>query len=160
MDTFLSSVMSNPASVWFVIGFALLAIEIVAFGLGSGVLLFGSIGALITGALLWFGVVPSSWLVSVGCFAIASAIATAILWVPLKKMQSGAELGNDQSSDLIGFQFRLGGDITHAVPGSHRYSGVEWRVKISDHTSESTIAAGSRVKVAGVDAGVFYVVPD
>lgn len=160
MDTLLSGVMSNPASVWFVIGFGLLAIEIVAFGLGSGVLLFGSIGALTTGALLWFGVVPSNWLVSVGCFAISSAVATALLWVPLKKMQSGAELGNDQSSDLIGFQFRVAEDITHAAPGKHRYSGVDWKVKISDSSTDSIIAAGSRVKVTGVDAGVFYVVPD
>ena len=160
METVFSSIMSNPASVWFVIGFGLLAIEIVAFGLGSGVLLFGSVGALITGALLWFGVIPNSWLVSVGCFAIASAVATAVLWVPLKKMQSGAELGNDKSSDLIGFQFRLSGDITHAAHGSHRYSGVEWRVSIGEDSPVSEISAGSRVKVSGVDAGVFYVVPD
>ncbi len=160
MDSLIDNVTSNPANVWFIIGFTLLAIEIVAFGLGSGVLLFGSIGALVTGGLLWFGVIPSNWIVSVACFAIASAVATAVLWVPLKKLQSGAELGNDRSSDFIGHQFRVKSDVTHLAEGSERYSGVDWKVRISDDTDVSSITAGSRVKVAGIDPGVFYVVPD
>ncbi len=160
MDTLLSGILSNPTAVWFAIGFALLAIEIVAFGLGSGVLLFGSIGALITGALLWLGVVPSNWLISVGSFAISTAVATALLWVPLKEMQSGSELGRDQSSDFIGLQFRLGTDITHSTPGVHPFSGVNWKVKISDKSAESAIVTGTRVTVVGVDPGVFYVVAD
>jgi len=88
MESIWESIVGNQANIWFALGFALLAIEVVAFGFGSGVLLFGSLGALITGALLWFGVIPSSWIYSIACFAIASAAATAILWVPLKKMQA------------------------------------------------------------------------
>ena len=156
MDNFIN----NPANVWFVIGFALLAIEILAFGLGSGVLLFGSIGALITGALLWFGVLENNWIYSVACFAIASALVTIALWVPFKKLQSGAELGDDRSSDLIGYQFRASSDLTRMVEGKHRYSGIDWRVCISEDTDNDSISQGSRVRVAGVDAGVFYVVPD
>lgn len=160
MDGILAGLFANPANVWFGIGFALLAIEILIFGFASGVLLFGGIGALITGGLLWFNVVDANWVVSIGIFAIASALATLVMWFPLKKMQSGAELGNDQSSDLIGYQFRVKSDITHIVPGSHRYSGVKWRVEISDQSSSDRIAAGSQVKVAGVDPGVFHVVAD
>lgn len=156
----MDNLINNPANVWFVIGFALLAIEIVAFGLGSGVLLFGSIGALVTGALLWFGVVPSNWIISVGCFALASAGATVLLWVPFKRMQSGTQLGNDRSSDLIGYQFRTDTDITHTDKGLHRYSGIDWQVCISNDSSVSRIGKGGLVRVQRVDPGVFYVVPD
>lgn len=160
METFIDNLIHNPANVWFVIGFSLLAIEILAFGLGSGVLLFGSIGALITGALLWFGVLENSWIYSVACFAIASALTTIALWVPFKKLQSGAELGNDRSSDLIGHEFRVNSDLTRTVEGKHRYSGIDWRVCISEEAASDSISQGSLVRVAGVDAGVFYVVPD
>jgi len=128
--------------------------------MGSGVLLFGGIGALLTGGLLWFGVIPSNWVFSIGAFAVASSLATAVLWVPLKAMQSGAKLGNDRSSDLIGHQFRLASDVTRVEEGKHRYSGIDWRVVISEDATGDNIAQGSLVRVAGVDAGIFYVVPD
>ncbi len=159
MNGLLESILNNPSAFWFVVGFSLLAIEVVAFGLGSGVLLFGSIGALITGALLHFEVIPANWIISVASFAIASALATAVLWMPLKRLQSGAELGNDRSSDLIGYQFRLDSTVTPTNVGTHRYSGIHWQVRISDETSETTLNKGSSVRVAGVDPGVFHVVP-
>ncbi len=160
MNEIMSGLFANPANVWFAIGFALLAIEILIFGFASGVLLFGGIGALITGAVLWFNVIDANWVFSIGIFAIASALATLVLWFPLKKLQSGAELGNDQSSDLIGHQFRVNSEVTHTSPGTHQYSGVKWRVEISNQSSSSRIAAGSLVTVAGVDPGVFHVVAD
>jgi len=160
METVMSGLFSNPANVWFIIGFALLAIEILIFGFASGVLLFGGIGALITGALLWFGIIDVNWIFSIGVFAVASAVATLVLWFPFQKMQSGAELGNDQSSDLIGYQFRVTSDVTLTEPGSHQYSGVSWRVEISDQSQQDRIAAGSQVKVAGVEPGVFHVLAD
>ena len=160
MESVLESLMSNPANVWFVIGFSLLAIEILAFGMGSGVLLFGSIGALITGALLWFGVLENSWIFSVACFAIASALTTIALWVPFKKLQSGTELGNDRSSDLIGYQFRVDSNVTRMDEGKYRYSGVDWRVRLSEDTDKESISQGALVRVVGVDPGVFFVVPD
>jgi len=160
MENVITHLMNNQASLWFTLGFLLLAIEILAFGFGSGVLLFGSLGALITGALLWFGVIPSEWIFSVASFALAAVASTAILWKPLQSMQSGAKLGNDRSSDLIGHKFRLSSDVTRTVESKHRYSGIEWRVKISEDSNDDTIAEGSRVRVAKVDAGIFHVVPD
>lgn len=148
---------NNITAFWFALGFLLLAIEILAFGFGSGVLLFGSVGALITGALLWAGVLPATWLAAIACFAIASVIATAVLWVPFKKMQSGAELGNDKSSDLIGHSFRLDSAITRGAPGQTRYSGIDWRVEISSDSADEEIPAAAEVQVVGVDAGKFYV---
>lgn len=150
---------NNLPGFWFALGFVLLAIEILAFGLGSGVLLFGSVGALVTGALLYFNVLPSVWLMSIASFALASAAATLILWVPFKKLQSGASLGNDKSSDLIGHSFRLESELTRTDPASTRFSGIDWRVELSEGTDSERLESGTRVTVSAVNAGVFYVTP-
>ena len=150
----------NLVAFWFCLGFLLLSIEILAFGLGSGVLLFGSIGALLTGAFMWFGLLPQSWLSGIASFAVSSAVVTAVLWYPLKKLQDGPELGGDRSSDLIGHSFRLEQDIAIGNPGKTRYSGIDWRVEISSESDESQIANGQRVRVVSVDPGVFHVSAD
>lgn len=155
MDT----ILDNQASLWLGLGFVLLAIEIVAFGLGSGVLIFGGIGAVITGALIWAGVVPDVFIAGVACFALASAAATAVLWYPLKRLQSGTELGNDRSSDLIGHTFTLGGDINKTIHAQQKYSGISWRVEPSDEMKDPAIKAGTSVKVTAVSVGVFFVQP-
>lgn len=160
MDTVWEGIIGNQASLWFAIGFALLAIEILAFGFGSGVLLFASLGALVTGGLLWLDAIPQVWVYSIACFAVASALVTALLWAPFKRLQSGAELGNDRSSDLIGYQFRLDGDLSRTQEASHKFSGVPWRVQLSEDSATDAIASGSRVRVSAVNAGVFVVVPD
>jgi len=150
---------NNLSGFWFGLGFLLLAIEILAFGLGSGVLLFGSVGALITGALLYFNVIPAIWLPSIAAFAIASAAAAILLWIPFKKLQGGNELGNDQSSDLIGHKFRLDSELTRTGTASTRYSGVDWRVELSDSATSDRLEPGTQVAVTGVNAGIFYVEP-
>lgn len=155
MDTFLA----NQAAFWLALGFLLLAIELVAFGMGSGVLLFGSIGAIITGALLWFGLVPELFVAAVACFAVSTALATALLWKPLRRLQSGAELGNDRSSDLIGHKFVLSDDINRTVHSQQKYSGITWRVEPGQDLKNADIAAGTEVEVIAVKVGVFYVGP-
>lgn len=149
----------EQAGFWLALGFVLLAIELVAFGLGSGVLLFGSVGALITGALLWFGIVPNDSIASIACFAISTAAATALLWIPFKKLQSGAELGNDRSSDIIGHQFLLSSDISQQVHGQQKYSGIQWRVEPARGLKNPTIKAGTEVSVVAVQVGAFFVEP-
>lgn len=147
----------NQASFWFLTGFVLLAIEVLAFGFTSGVLLFGSIGALIAGSALFFGWVPHTWLAGIALFTLSSVASALLLWKPLKKLQDGGELGGDQSSDLIGYQFRLDSTVTLTSPGSVKYSGVDWRVELDDSEGEEQIDAGQKVSVSRVNAGVFQV---
>lgn len=151
--------LNNQAAFWLGLGFLLLIIELVAFGMGSGVLLFGSIGALITGALVWFGLVPDSFIPAVACFAISTAAATALLWQPLKKLQSGTELGNDRSSDLIGHSFALGGDLSRSLHAQEKFSGIQWQVELARELPDQMIVAGTQVRVVAVKVGVFYVEP-
>lgn len=152
-------VSSNQAAVWFGVGFLLLAIDALAFGFASGVLLFVGLGAVVTGALLWFGVVPNAFIVAVACFAISTAVITAILWQPLKRLQSTGELGKDRSSDIIGHSFNLTSDISRTVSGEQKYSGINWQVEPATDLAEDSIAAGTRVEVSAVSVGVFFVKP-
>jgi len=148
---------NNLAGFWFTLGFVLLAIEILAFAFGTGVLLFGGLGALITGALMVAGVIPTSWLFGVASFSIASVAIAVLLWWPLKKLQSGAELGQDRSSDLIGHTFYLDSDLSRREPGQTRYSGIDWKVIVADASKEEFLDSGTKVAVTAVNAGVFEV---
>lgn len=155
MDT----LFSNHATLWLCIGFILLAIELLVFGFASGVLLFGSLGALLTGGLLWFELIPNNFLSGIASFAVCTALITALLWIPLRKMQSGSELGNDRSSDLIGHTFTLSSSITRTDHGSQKYSGMSWRVEPDKELKAPAIDAGTEVTVSAVSAGVFFVKP-
>lgn len=152
--------LNNQAAIWLGLGFLLLAIEIAAFGLSTGVLLFGSIGAIITGTLLWLGIIPDYFIAAVACFALSSAAATALLWRPLKHLQNnGTELGNDRSSDIIGHTFTLGGDVNRTLHAQQKYSGINWRVEPSTELKDPAIKAGTQVAVTAVSVGVFFVQP-
>lgn len=153
----MDSLFINQATIWLALGFLLLAIEVVAFGFGSGLLLFGSLGALLTGVLLWFSLVPDSFIAAIACFAVSTSLLTVLLWKPLKRMQSGSELGHDRSSDLIGHSFVLASDVSRAAPGVQKYSGINWRVEPAEHLHDTVISAGTQVSVAAVSVGVFYV---
>lgn len=155
----LTTFMENQAALWIAAGFLLLAIEALAFGFSSGLLLFGSLGALITGALLWLSIVPDNFIAAVACFAISTASVTALLWSPLKRFQSGAELGNDRSSDIIGHTFTLSSDVSRTAPGVQKYSGINWRVEPSDAVAGDTLPQGTFVQVDAVSVGVFFVSP-
>jgi len=148
---------SNQYAFWFTLGFALLVVEALVFGFTSGVLLFTGIGALLTGGLLWSGLLPASWLNGIACFGICSGVSAALLWKPLLKFQNFDVPEKDNSSDMIGRKFRLEQDISLTQPGSTRYSGVDWRVEIDPDGDRDVIVAGTRVVVSSVDAGVFRV---
>jgi len=148
---------SNQHAFWFTLGFALLVLEALVFGFTSGVVLFTGIGALLTGGLLWGDVLPASWLYGIASFGICSSISAALLWKPLLKFQNFDVPEKDNSSDMIGYRFRLGQDISLQQAGTTRYSGIDWRVEIDPADDCDAIAAGTRVVVTSVDAGVFRV---
>ncbi|VAW86630.1 hypothetical protein MNBD_GAMMA16-2150 [hydrothermal vent metagenome] len=151
---------SHQYAFWFTAGFLLLALEALALGFSTGVILFAGLGALLTGALIWLGIIPSTWIAGIASFGLCSVVITALLWKTLKKLQDRNNhiSTKDYSSDFIGYSFRLTKTITHTQPGNTRYSGIEWRVEIEDAVSDvEEIDAGKKVVVCSVDAGVFRV---
>lgn len=151
---------TNLYALWFSIGFALLTLEALAFGFSSGLLLFGGIGALLTGALLWAGLLPATWTASIACFSIASTASAVSLWKVMRRRRDDAgSAPRDTSSDLIGLRFRLQDPTGVGAPGSTRYSGIRWRVEIDETGGPERLEAGRLVEVVSVDAGVFRVRP-
>jgi len=149
---------NNIDSFWFAIGFLLLIIEALALGFSTGFILFIGLGALLTGGLIWLGLVPATWLAGIATFAVSSVLISLALWKPLKKIQANNKPpAKDNSSDMIGLKFRLDSDISAARPGSTRYSGIEWKVEIDLDSDIKEICAGETVVVVSVDAGKFRV---
>jgi len=149
----------HQAAFWVTAGFVILAVEVLAFGLASGVLLFAGIGALATGGLIWLGIVPHTWIAGIACFAVTTAASALALWKPLKNFQGVGDVIPEPTSDLIGHQFRLDESISVSKPGTTRFSGVEWRVEVADKAGVETIDAGKKVSVVSIDAGIFRVTP-
>ena len=149
---------SHQAQFWLLLGFAMLAIEVVT-GFVSGVFLFAGLAALTSGILMSAGVLPETWTAGVACTGISSGIITALLWKPLKKLQRDRPSRRDDSSDLIGYEFVTECEITLGAPGSKSYSGITWRVEIDSAAGLDSIGAGQRVTVSSVGVGVFKVRP-
>lgn len=150
---------SNPHTFWVTVGFLLLIIEVVALGFSSGVLLFSALGALVTGGLIWAGLLPGTWLAGTASFGVSSAVLAVLLWKPLLRLQNYQVPEKDNSSDLVGLRFMLTETVTRDQPGTTRYSGIEWRVEIHPSLGIDRIDAGTPVAVMSVDAGLFRIMP-
>ena len=126
-------------------------------GFSTGVFLFAGLGALITGMLMSFAVLPETWIAGVACTGISTGVITSLLWKPLKKLQGDRATEKDNSSDLVGHEFVVESDIAVNKPGTTHYSGISWKVEIDKDAGIDTIQAGQRVSVSSVDVGVFKV---
>ena len=145
---------------WFAAGFILLAVELLVLGFSTGFVLFLGLAALVTGGLLRLELIPSTWLGSVAAFAIGSVVLSFVLWKPFKHLQHNRVIPKkDNTSDIIGYEFRLSEDISISSPGLTRYSGIDWRVEIDNDAGIENISAATLVTVTSVDAGKFYVAP-
>lgn len=148
---------NHQAEFWIFAGFALLALEVLT-GFTVGVFLFGGLGALTTGLLMTFAVLPETWTAGISCTGISSGVIAVLLWQPLKKLQGDdRQPEKDNSSDLIGYEFVVDSDITVSNPGTTNYSGISWKVEIDKDADVDTIQAGQRVSVSSVEVGRFKV---
>ena len=152
-------IQNNQPAFWFSLGFLLLIIEALVFGFTSGVVLFAGVGGLVAGGMMWFGIIPHTWLAGFVTFGLGSGLAAALLWKPLLRLQNDDPPTKDNSSDIIGYRFRLADTITLTAPGTTRYSGIDWRVEIDLDADITEIEGGSLVEVSSVDAGLFRVRP-
>jgi membrane protein implicated in regulation of membrane protease activity len=150
-------IQAHQSSFWVALGFLLLATEVLVFGFTTIIFLFAGIGAIITGLLMMSGVLAETWISGMACFGISTGIISVLLFKPLRKMQDSPAKVQPQSSDLVGYSFVLQQDITNIQPGTHRYSGISWKVEIDVSAGVDEIKAGQRVEVVSLDAGVFRV---
>jgi hypothetical protein len=150
-------IQAHQPGFWIALGFLLLATEVLVFGFTTIIFLFAGIGAVVTGLLMMSGVLAETWISGMASFGICTGIISVLLFKPLRKMQDSPAKVQPQSSDLVGYSFVLQQDITNIQPGTHRYSGINWKVEIDVSAGVDEIKAGQRVEVVSLDAGVFRV---
>jgi membrane protein implicated in regulation of membrane protease activity len=151
---------THQPGFWMTAGFIMLSAEVLLFGFTTIILLFAGLGALLTGLLMMSGLLPETWIAGTAGFGITTGIVSTLLWKPLKSMQDDSHVSpRQQSSDLIGHEFVLQQTVTTLQPGTHRYSGVDWKVEIDADAGVDSLEAGRHVTVSSVDAGIFRVRP-
>jgi len=145
---------------WFTLGFILLGVEMLVLGFSTGFVLFIGLAALLTGSLIWFDLIPHTWLAGVASFGVSSAVISALLYKPLKSLQNNSDEGaKDTSSDIIGLEFRIEQDVTPLNTGVKKYSGIDWKIEIDKSAEVDELSVGTLVKVVSVDVAVLRVVP-
>jgi hypothetical protein len=144
-------VTANMAESLIIIGLALLVIEIVVLGFTTFVLFFVGIAAVITGGLLYIGVLPDSLLSALSSTAFFTALLAIFLWRPLKTMQNKVE-SKKVTSDLVGHSFVLIENVAPGLSPIYRYSGIDWKL-----ISDEELSAGTTVEVTDLDVGVFHI---
>ena len=105
-------IQNNQSGFWIAAGFTMLAAEVLLFGFTTIILMFAGLGALMTGLLMMFGLLPETWIAGTSCFGISTGIISTLLWKPLKSMQDNRALSRKPSSDLIGYEFVVQQQVT------------------------------------------------
>lgn len=143
----------SPTVIWMLAGALMIALEIMALpGIGF---LFAGLGALTVGVCLMLGVIVET-IPQFSVFFIATAIWTAILWKPIKKMMRGKDSG---FSDMVGSTAVVFGDALQ--PG--KYGQVKWSGTImkcelqSSGNDGGAVEPGTEVTITRVEQGVLHV---
>ncbi|MEI8632710.1 NfeD family protein [Vibrio sp. PP-XX7] len=142
---------NNLAQSLFVVGLILLVIEVAVLGFSTFVLFFAGLAAIVTGVLLYLGIIPDSGLSAILSTGILTFIAAVILWRPLQRMQSNVSTKKAQG-DLVGHRFILQEAVSPTQVGTYHYSGVDWKL-----ISLTPIEAGTRVEVTEAEVGAFHI---
>ena len=133
------------------VGLLMAVIDVLVFGFATFFLTLIGLAMLVSGALIYFGIISDSTATVLISVAILTAIFSLLLWKPLKQLQSQSE-HKKVSSDFDCYQFTLEQDIDNGVVGKHHYSGIDWKVE-----SDQPISKGTKVEVLEFKVGVLLV---
>ena len=142
---------NNLAESLLILGILLLVIEVVVLGFSTFVLFFVGCAALVTAGLLYVGIIPDTWLSAMFSTGVVTALSAALLWKPLKNMQTQVDT-RKVKSDLVGHRFVLVEDVAPGLTPEYHYSGINWKLIASEH-----LVAGTQVEVTQADVGVFHI---
>jgi len=134
-----------------VLGLIFLVIEVLVLGFSTFVLLFVGVGTIITGLLMALGFLPETLVNALLATAIISSLVALVSWKPLKRMQNNVE-AHQVENGMVGETFTLEEDLQLGKTVSHRYSGIDWKVK-----SKQALTAGTEVKIVNMQVGVLTV---
>jgi len=141
----------NLPGALIVLGFVLLAVEVLVFSFSLFILFFLGLACVVSGVLLWLPLLPATPAVALILVAFFTVVFAVTLWKPLKKMQNSG-ISHETKGDFIGHSFVLASDCSETEASTTRMSGVDWKVH-----SKHPLAAGTMVHVVKVDVGVLTV---
>lgn len=137
-------VTQNAVVLWFVAGGVLLVLEATAPGIG---MLFGGLGAITAGLVLWAGLVDApNLLVQFAVFCGTTILWTALLWRELKKYYAPK---GKAYNNMIGTQATLLAGLEPGQMGRARWSGTDMHARLAD--GQETAEEGRMLYVHDVD---------
>lgn len=139
-------IISN-SQAWLIVGFLMLVIEMFSLSFFA---IFFALGALLTAALTYFGVLPSvTWQVVIFC--VTSILSLIFLRKFIKKTFSKPK-GGKEYSEFIGDPVR----VTKAIPANGRgkvyYRGTEWDAISEDGQPIDQEATVTIIRMDGIVA--------
>ena len=140
---------------------ALLCLALLPFAVTGilEVLLALAIGAFISAALIWFGLLQQETSLVLLSLAVLTALSAVLLWKPLRKLQkSGVRLQEDSSiSDFVGTELLLT-EQAHKDSDSHiQFCGLEWRVRLDPADQATVLDVGQSVLISSASVGLLLV---
>lgn len=137
----------NLAETLFILGIIMLMVEVVVLSLSTIILFMLGSALILTAIAVYVGILPPDLLDAVLCVAVLTALLTAGLWKPFKRLQEQRD-DSPVTSDLVGFTFVLPEDVNETSKVTYKYSGIEWRL-----ISQQPLKSGTKVRVSEVAVG-------
>lgn len=140
-----------------IISLLLIIVEIAIFGFGTLFLLFLALGCMFTAGLMYLGLLDQTMLNAAVSTGLLSLAAGALLWRPIKKLQTSTQSLDNQPNVFAGVSFTLASDLVKGQDSFHRYSGIDWKLVLDD--GWENLPAGTEVEVCKTAVGKLYVRP-
>jgi len=137
--------------IWMLLGFALLAVEVVIPG-GIIMLFFGA-SAMIVGALVALGVGGPLWFQAL-LFSAMSVVSLFTLRGPILRRMQATDIAADKVDTFVGTQAVALGEIAAGAEGKAELRGTAWTAQ---NIGDGLISQGQSCTVERIDGLKLYV---
>ena len=142
----------GPFLFFLMLGAALISAELLIFNLSVFWFLFVGIGAIIAALFAWL-VPESGWLMSSIAFVVGSALASIVLYSPLRRWQQKPSImpGND----ALGQEVSVLEPITTSKSGKVSWSGTTWDAKLAE--GSEALEPEEQAEIAEISGIILFV---
>ena len=139
------------AQGFIILGIILITVEVLVLGLSTFVLLFAGVAMILSGSLMVFELIETSWIWAFSSTTAITFLLSVLFWRPLKAMQNKVE-ASESKTEFSDKEFVLEQDVDIKGESQYQYSGIMWQLK-----SQHEISKGTLVKVDKIEVGVLWV---
>ena len=139
------------AQGFIILGIILITVEVLVLGLSTFVLLFAGVAMILSGSLMVFELIETSWIWAFSATTAFTFLLSVLCWKPLKAMQNKVEV-SESKTEFSDKEFVLEHDVDINGESQYQYSGIMWQLK-----SQNEISKGTLVKVDKIEVGVLWV---